>query len=58
MSIASINPMIVTYFDRKMLAKMGCQTDIDELTDFEVACYRIIENEVNKETEKELKKKK
>lgn len=58
MAISNLNPMIVAYFDCKMLSKMGIKRDVNELTDFEVSCYRIISNALAKEENKELKKKK
>ncbi len=49
--------MVVEYFDRVMLRKIGYSFDIHDLTTFEADCFRIIAGTLSKEEEKELKRK-
>lgn len=46
---------IMEYLDRKMLAKLGCKLDLDELSDFDANVYRLISNEFSKLEDRDMK---
>lgn len=45
------------YFELQLLKKLG-YNQIDDLDDFEIQAFKVIANTVNREEEKQLKKKK
>lgn len=49
-------PIVNHFFNRRMLARLGYTTPLDELSDFEFACFRVIENEMNRLEAKQWKK--
>ena len=48
--------MVHEYFDKKMLADLGHTFEGDNLTVFEVDCYKIISSQVSSLEERENKK--
>jgi hypothetical protein len=45
------------YFERKTLSKLGYRFDPNELTQFQVQAFMIVESEINKYNNSKLKKK-
>lgn len=48
--------IVAEYFERKNLAELGFRFDDSELTNFEVNCFKLISNELNRLEEAERKK--
>jgi hypothetical protein len=49
--------VVEDYFNKKMLAKLGINYELEDLEQWEVEAYSIIENTINEEQNREMKKK-
>jgi hypothetical protein len=51
-------PLVYEYSARKLMAKLGYTTDLGSLSSFKAECFMIIDGEINKEREKQMKRRK